>query len=316
MKEIAAALETAIAADASRTELAPAKINLALHVTGRRPDGYHHIETLVVFADFGDMVTTAPGADGRMGLSVKGQFAPPLAEAVPPADNLVVRAATELARAAGSRKLPGAKLVLTKRIPVAAGLGGGSADAAATLCLLNREWGLRLGHDKLAEIGLRLGADVPMCIASRPLIATGIGERLKPAHGIPAMPIVLAHPGGSLSTADVFARLARADRTSLPEAPARFRSLLDVIFWLRKARNDLEEPAIAASKTAGAAAKALRSDPECLFARMSGSGAAAFGIFTTMDAAERAAARLQEAKPRWWVVPAMTGASPREGSQP
>ena len=312
MDDIAAALETAIVADASRTELAPAKINLALHVTGRRPDGYHAIETLAVFADFGDVVTATLGAEGRMGLSVKGHFAPALADATQPADNLVVRAATELTRITGARKLPAARLTLTKRIPVAAGLGGGSADAAATLRLLNRQWGLGHAPDKLAKIGLRLGADVPMCLASRPLIATGVGERITPVHGVPAMPVVLAHPGGPVPAAGVFGRLAPAERTPLPATPARFRSLLDVIFWLRKARNDLEEPAAAVSKTAVAAAKALRSDPECLFARMSGSGAAAFGIFTTMDAAERAAARLQEAKPRWWVVPAMTGASPEE----
>jgi 4-diphosphocytidyl-2-C-methyl-D-erythritol kinase len=309
MKELAAALESAILADASRTELAPAKINLALHVTGRRPDGYHQIETLAVFADYGDVVSAIPGTDGRMGLAVRGRFAKALAESSTAADNLVVRASTELARAAPGKKPPATKLSLTKRIPVAAGLGGGSADAAATLRLLNREWGLGIGQDRLVEIGASIGADVPMCIASRPLVATGIGERIRPVEGVPAMPIVLAHPGVSVPTASVFGRLSPQERSPLPDMP-RFRSLLDVIFWLRKARNDLEEPAGAVSRTAGAAGKALRSDPECLFARMTGSGATAFGIFASMDAAERAAARLQDAKPRWWVTPAMTGASP------
>jgi 4-diphosphocytidyl-2-C-methyl-D-erythritol kinase len=314
MDRIAAALESAIVADADRTELAPAKINLALHVTGLRTDGYHAIETLVVFADYADAVGTAPCADGRTGLTLRGPFAAALAE-TPAANNLAVRAAAELTAAAGGKKLPPSKLVLTKRIPVAAGLGGGSADAAATLRLLNRVWDLRLGDDAIAAIGLRLGADVPMCLASRPVLATGIGEKVVPVAGMPTMPIVLAHPGGAVSTANVFARVGHGERSPLPELPtAGFRSLLDVIFWLRRARNDLEEAAVAVSKHAGAAAKALRADPECLFARMSGSGAAAFGIFTTMDAAERGAARLREAKPGWWVVAATTGDS-RNGAE-
>ena len=307
MDQVAAALETAVGT-AGRTELAPAKINLALHVTGLRPDGYHAIETLVVFADYADAVSLAPCAEGRMGLTLRGPFAAALADA-PPADNLAIRAAIGLAAAAGGKKQSPMRIVLNKRIPVAAGLGGGSADAAAVLRLLNREWKLNLGEDKLAAIGRRLGADVPMCMASRPLIATGIGEIIKPVDGMPAMPIVLAHPGVAVPTASVFSRVGHAERSPLPEMPKGFRSLLDVIFWLRKARNDLEEPAAAESKHAGAAAKALRADPECLFARMTGSGAAAFGIFTTMDAAERAAARLREAKRGWWVTPAMTGAS-------
>jgi 4-diphosphocytidyl-2-C-methyl-D-erythritol kinase len=307
MDQRTASLETAMAADSDKTELAPAKVNLALHVIGPRSDGYNEIETLVVFTDYADAVSTAPCAEGRMALTVRGPFATSLAT-TRPTDNLAVRAATELIAAAG-KKVPPTRLVLAKRIPVAAGLGGGSADAAATLRLLNRKWGLGLGADALAGIGRRLGADVPMCILSRPLVAAGIGDRITPVGGMPAMPIVLAHPGGAMQTADVFARLPHAERSPLPAMPARFGKLLDVIFWLRKARNDLEEPAAAVSKHAGAAARALRSDPECLFARMSGSGAAAFGIFTTMDAAERAAARLREVKPGWWVLPAMTGAS-------
>jgi 4-diphosphocytidyl-2-C-methyl-D-erythritol kinase len=308
MDSITAALEMAIVADAGQTELARAKINLALHVGGRRPDGYHLIETLVVFADYADVVSLGTGAPGRMGLTLKGPFAQDLAEATEASDNLAMRAAVELAKAAG-KHLPPTKLVLTKRLPVAAGLGGGSADAAAALRLLNRAWGLQLSDERLAEIGLALGADVPMCLLSRPLIATGIGEKTKVVTGMPAIPIVLVHPGGALPTARVFAQLAEAERQPLPPLPNRFHSLLDVIFWLRKARNDLTEAAAAVSPLAAAATKALTSDSECLFARMSGSGAAAFGIFTTMDAAERAAGRLQTSRPGWWVISAKTGAS-------
>jgi len=304
--EIAQAIEKAIVDDAGRSELAGAKINLALHITGRRADGYHLIESLVVFADYADVVSAAPSEDGRMRLTVKGPFAASLAGATQAADNLTIGAATALAATAGRKKLPPMKLTLTKRIPIAAGLGGGSADAAAALRLLNREWGLKLGEAKLAEIGRTLGADVPMCVFSRPLVAKGIGEAITPVVGIPPLPIVLAHPGVAVSTTAVFAALGQAERSPLPALPKRFGSLLDVIGWLRQARNDLAGPAATVSKHASAAAKALISDTECLFARMSGSGAAAFGVFVTMDAAERAAARLREAKPGWWVITAKT----------
>ena len=306
MESLKSAVENALVADTRTSELAPAKINLALHVTGRRPDGYHLIETLAVFADFGDVVTATPSADGKMRLSVKGPFAAKLAEATPAADNLVIRAAGELARASGRRNLPPVKLALTKRIPIGAGLGGGSADAAATLRLLDREWKLNLGPEKLAEIGVKLGADVPMCLASQPLVATGIGEQLAPVTGMPALAIVLAHPGVVLSTGAVFAKLAQTDFPSLPPLPPRFGATLDVIFWLRRARNDLAEAAAAVNKMAATPARLLMADAECLFARMSGSGAAAFGIFVSMDAAERAAARLRAARPAWWVAAAMT----------
>jgi 4-diphosphocytidyl-2-C-methyl-D-erythritol kinase len=230
MDQLAAALETAIGA--GRTELASAKINLALHVTGLRTDGYHAIETLVVFADYSDAVSLAPCAEGRMGLTLRGPFAAALADA-PPANNLAVRAALELAAATGGKRPAPMRIVLNKRIPVAAGLGGGSADAAAVLRLLNREWKLKFGEDKLAAIGRRLGADVPMCVTSRPLIATGIGEIIKPVAGMPAKPIELAHPGGAVPTASVYSRVGPGERSPLPEIPKGFRSLLDVIFWLR-----------------------------------------------------------------------------------
>jgi 4-diphosphocytidyl-2-C-methyl-D-erythritol kinase len=310
VENLVRAVEAAIGAEGIPTELAGAKINLALHVTGRRADGYHLIESLVAFADYGDVVGARPASDGRMRLVVKGPLAEALDKAAKPADNLVIRAATELTRAAGPRaRLPAMKLFLLKRLPIAAGLGGGSADAAATLRLLDRLWQLDLGEAKLAEIALTLGADVPMCLQSRPLLARGIGERLTPVLGMPALPVVLVQPRAALSTTAVFARLAPGERTPLPPLPARFKSLLEVIFWLRQARNDLAEPAAAVSKSAATAAKALMRDPDCLFARMSGSGAAAFGIFASMKAAERAAARIAERKVNWWIAPVMTRAS-------
>ncbi len=195
MDEIARAIESAIGDGGGASEMACAKINLALHVTGRRTDGYHSIESLVTFADYGDVLSAAPAEDGRMRLTVRGEFAGPLTRDTQPQDNLAIRAANELARAAGKAKVPPTKLTLVKRIPVAAGLGGGSADAAAALRLLNRAWGVNLDEARLAELAPRLGADVPMCLASRPLVAGGIGEKITPVTGMPALPIVLAHPG-------------------------------------------------------------------------------------------------------------------------
>jgi 4-diphosphocytidyl-2-C-methyl-D-erythritol kinase len=301
------AASSEVDAEAGRTETARAKINLALHVFGRRPDGYHQIETLVVFADFGDTIGAEPGTGGDVELTVGGPFADLLA-GTPPSANLAVRAATELIASSGGKRPPPTRLLLTKRIPIAAGLGGGSADAAAALRLLNRAWEIGLDPDGLAGIGRRLGADVPMCLLSRPLVATGIGEELRAVDGMPAMPIVLAHAGGAVSTASVFARVAKADRSPLPARP-RFNALPDVVAWLRETQNDLEEPAAAVSERAGAAAQALRADPECLFARMTGSGAAAFGIYATRHAASRAAERLRRKNPGWWVTEATTGAS-------
>jgi 4-diphosphocytidyl-2-C-methyl-D-erythritol kinase len=302
--EFTHAIETALGS--APGELAFAKVNLALHVLGRRTDGYHSLESLVVFADYGDVLTAGAAPEGRMRLSVKGDFADVLRDTTRPEDNLVIRAATELARAAGKAKLEPKHLELVKRIPVAAGLGGGSADAAAALRLLNRAWQTGLSDARLAEIGRRLGADVPMCVTSRPLVAAGIGERITPVRSLPALPIVLAHPGVPVATADVFRELPAEERSGLPPLPAKFLTLLEVVFWLRQARNDLAEPAARVARAAAAPARALMRDPDCMFARMSGSGAAAFGIFINLGAAERAAERLSTAKPDWWVVAAQT----------
>jgi 4-diphosphocytidyl-2-C-methyl-D-erythritol kinase len=306
LESLVRAIEEAVGEGAPGSELAFAKVNLALHVLGRRTDGYHQIESLVVFADFADVVSSKPSDDGRMRLSVRGPFAETLTQGTPPADNLAIRAAAELMRMAGKRQPPPARLTLTKRIPIAAGLGGGSADAAATIRLLNREWKLGLTEPELQRLSVRLGADVAMCLASRPLVARGIGEQITPVVGMPPLPIVLAHPGVAVATRDVFTALSHGERTPLPPLPAKFATLLEVIFWLRQARNDLAEPAAAVNKAAGSAAKVLMRDPDCLFARMSGSGAAAFGIFVTLDAAERAAARIRDARPAWFVTAAMT----------
>jgi 4-diphosphocytidyl-2-C-methyl-D-erythritol kinase len=308
LDRLADAIAQAVIHGATDTEFAPAKINLALHVVGRRPDGYHLLESLVVFANFGDTISAAPGQDG-LSLSIDGPLGNELSVMARGDDNLVKRAARLLAGAAGMRSLPQTDIILSKRIPIAAGLGGGSADAAAALRLLDRYWQTNLGPEQLARIGLQLGADLPMCIASRPSIARGVGERIAHAPGIPKLPVVVLHPSIPVATAAVFGKVTDPRRSGLPPLPTHFRSIVSLVQWLRETRNDLVEATAQVTGLAGRASKALAADPDCLFARMTGSGAAAFGIFASRAAAERAATRLGAAHPHWWVAAGETGGS-------
>jgi 4-diphosphocytidyl-2-C-methyl-D-erythritol kinase len=282
-------------------EAARAKINLALHVGSRRGDGYHAIDSLVTFADLADVVRAIPSSEGRLGLKVDGSFGDQLASSRS-SENLVLRAAEAISGEARDRSLSFTELILTKNIPVAAGLGGGSADAAATLRLLNRHWDLGLENDRLAEIGVTLGADVPMCLFSCPAIARGIGERLTDAGALPSLPLVLVRPDVALSTAEVYGRLEERERPPLPPLPSRFVSIAAFASWLRKTRNDLVEPAGSLTGLVYTAITALSSDPGCLFARMSGSGASVFGIFPTFASAKGAATRILSRQPNWWVT--------------
>lgn len=274
-------------------ELAPAKVNLALHVTGRRPDGYHLLDSLVVFARVGDMLEAEP-AEG-LSLTLAGKFAGSLGV---DAGNSVLRAAEQL-RPPGR----GAALRLTKMLPVAAGLGGGSADAAAALRLLARVWGLPLPPP---EETLGLGADVPVCLAGRPARMRGIGEVLDPVV-LPPFWLTLANPGVPVSTPAVFAALAARENPGLPPIPA-LGDAAELCAWLGETRNDLETPARALAPEVAATLEALASQPGCGLARMSGSGATCFGIFAEEGAALDAMAALRAAQPRWWAMaaPALT----------
>jgi 4-diphosphocytidyl-2-C-methyl-D-erythritol kinase len=274
----------------TESEFAPAKINLFLHVVGRQPDGYHLLDSLVVFATIGDRLTASP-AD-TLTLSVTGPFAAGLTGDT---DNLVLRAARALAATAGIA--PNARMSLEKHLPVASGIGGGSADAAATLRLLCRLWCLTPDPATLGSLATRLGADVPVCLLSRPARMAGIGDRLDPAPGLPACGLVLINPGLAISTADVF-----RTRTQVFSGPATLPS-----HWpdpgsmaadLRILSNDLEAPAIALCPAVAHALAALRAQPDCLLARMSGSGATCFGLYATTSLAHQAAASL--ARPGWW----------------
>lgn len=273
---------------------APAKINLALHVLGRRADGYHLLDGVAVFAEIADRV--AISAADRLELTVTGPFA---SHAPGGPTDLAWRAAERFFAHVG--RPPGARIEVAKIIPAGAGLGGGSADAAAVLSGLNRLCGAGLPPRELDAIALRLGADVPMCLAGRALRARGIGERLEAVEGWPDLPLVLLWPGRAVSTAAVFAALDKRQNPPLPEPPAA-RTPAEVAAWLAGCRNDLERPAVAMAAEIGDALAALRRSLGCLIARMSGSGSACFGIFADTPAAERAAEALRLAHPQWWVA--------------
>ncbi|MBT9291908.1 4-(cytidine 5'-diphospho)-2-C-methyl-D-erythritol kinase [Hyphomicrobiaceae bacterium 22] len=291
--------EPLVSAPAFVAEPAPAKLNLALHVTGRRPDGYHNLDMLVAFAGFGDRIAAEPAE--TLSLALTGPFAAGLSAGP---GNLVLSAAGALADrvAARGRPRPGARLTLDKALPVASGIGGGSADAAATLRALNRLWDAGLTAADLAAIGLTLGADVPMCLAGRPARVSGIGETVAPLAGLPSFALVLVNPGVPIATPDVFRGLERRDNPPLPALPAHFADLDHLARWLGGTRNDLRAPAIGLVPAVAEAERALAACPDCRFARMSGSGATVFGLFPDRSAAARAAHALRRTFPHWWVA--------------
>lgn len=289
---------------------APAKINLFLHVTRKRPDGYHDLQSLVVFADIGDVLTLerAPA----LSLVIDGLFAQGLeAEA----DNLVLRAARAIAQRRPT--IAGARIRLTKNLPVASGIGGGSADAAAALRGLPALYGESLPAEELLAIAASLGSDIPVCVASQTAWMEGRGERVTPLPSLPPAHIVLVNPGLSVATADVFRRLTiRTDEASLSR-PAAFASLDALVAYLKTTRNDLEAPALAIAPVIGSVLEAL-AQQGAAFVRMSGSGATCFGVFETAAKAQAAAAVLAKAEPHWWARAGMfTGedaARPREAT--
>lgn len=258
-------------------QIARAKLNLALHVTGRRDDGYHLLDSLVVFADVGDVVTLS---SGPLSLTIDGPFGGDLSA---DDDNLCLRAARLIGGKAAIR--------LTKKLPVASGIGGGSADAAAVLR------GFAAQGLAMPEGTERLGADVPVCLASRPVRMRGIGERLDPVPPIPPLWVVLVNPGVAVSTPAVFKALESRDNPPLP--PPEWETADSLLAWLARCRNDLEAPARAVAPEIGQALTALERAGAAL-ARMSGSGATCFGLFTDAKAARDAANAL--ARPGWWVV--------------
>jgi 4-diphosphocytidyl-2-C-methyl-D-erythritol kinase len=277
------------------TEQARAKINLTLRVLGRRADGYHELESLVAFADVADTVSLQPGGD--VALEISGPFG---AACGPGQDNLVLKAHAKLRdRVVG---LQAGRFVLTKNIPVAAGLGGGSADAAAALRLLGRLNGLSESDPRLGAAALASGADVPVCLDSRARIMRGIGEQLSAPFDLPPLPALLVNPGLPLPTRDVFARLTvhqggvRLNAEVPREQPALLR-------WLKDSDNDLTSSAVACLPVIAKVLAALRALPGVRLVRMSGSGPTCFALFGTAAEAQAGVHKLMAAHADWWIMP-------------
>jgi 4-diphosphocytidyl-2-C-methyl-D-erythritol kinase len=272
---------------------AAAKVNLYLRVVGRRADGYHLIDSLVGFADIGDRLAVERAQS--LSLTVGGSEAAALEAAGD--DNLVLRAARLLAAHAGIE--PGARIHLEKNLPLAAGLGGGSSDAAAALKALARLWRVPVCAGELSRLGLALGADLPVCLAGRPAWVGGIGEAIEPIADLPAAGILLVNPRRRLPTAAVFAARRGAFGASARFSPMP-KDAIGLAGELRTRGNDLTEAAIGLVPEIGAVLTALQGVDGALLARMSGSGASCFALFADGAAAEAARARLVAAQPEWW----------------
>ena len=268
------------------TEFAPAKINLTLHITGQRPDGYHLVDSLVCFADAGDVVSAGLAED--LTLTVTGRYADALGGTV---ENLVIRAARLL------RSRRGAAITLDKRLPVASGIGGGSSDAAATLRMLARLWGIPLPDPRRLQA---LGSDVPVCMARHGARMSGTGGTLAPVF-LPEAWIVLANPGVSLPTPSVFRVLTERQNPPMPAELPRFDTVQTLAGFLGAMRNDLETAAIGVAPVIGTVLAALQHQPGGLISRMTGSGATCFALFGSEAAAVRAAQEVQKSYPLWWV---------------
>jgi 4-diphosphocytidyl-2-C-methyl-D-erythritol kinase len=275
---------------------APAKLNLYLHITGRRADGFHLLDSLVAFSDIGDRLSVAPAP--RLALDITGPFARELAQD-DPRKNLVWRAADALA--ARLRRAPDVALTLEKNLPVASGIGGGSSDAAAALKALAEHWQASLDESALCTIAAELGADVPVCVIARSCFFGGIGDEIALAPALPPTPLLLVNPGIALPTASVF----RARQGAFSPA-ARFgaapASVAELASLLAARRNDLTDAAIGIVPVIRDVLARLAAQPGALLARMSGSGATCFALFETQAAAEAAAASLHPEQPRWWIA--------------
>jgi len=281
------------------SEAASAKLNLALHVTGRRADGYHSLEMLVAFADLADELEAAPAA--RDTLTITGPFAAALGNSE---SNLVLKALAAF-RARWPGALPaGLSLRLHKNLPVAAGLGGGSADAAAALRLFVRMGQGSFPFAELLAIATTLGADVPMCLYSLPAEVRGLGEIVLPLKQFPAAHVVLVNPLVPVVTADVFRRLARRDNPGLPPRVDPLARPAQLGLWLGETRNDLEPPAIALVPAIADIKRHLAAIDGCILARMSGSGGTVFGLFGSSAQAHQAAHDLRMLWPDYWVAAA------------
>ena len=283
----------------SRTDVieafAPAKINLFLHVGEKRGDGFHDLQSLVVFVDVGDTLAFSPSPE--LTLTLHGPFASGL-EAED--DNLVLRAAQALAKHTG-RPAAKAAIRLMKQLPVASGIGGGSADAAAVLRGLTRLWALDLSWTELRAVAETIGSDVPVCVESKASWMEGRGERVMPAATLPQMPMLVVNPGIAVSTAEVFRTLATRHGTGRINRATPLSSPRELIAFLTKTSNDLQAPAQQIAPVIGHVLDELSRMPGVELWRMSGSGATCFALFDDQNAAEMAQVALSHTHPDWWV---------------
>lgn len=286
------------------TDIARAKINLTLRITGRRADGYHELESLVVFAGIADTLTLEPA--GHASLAIAGPFAGAIDAA---SDNLVLKAFHALAALVPGLRT--GRFRLDKHIPVAGGVGGGSADAAAALRLLARLNDLSFDDARLMTAALRTGADVPVCFVSRACVMTGVGERLSPPLQLPELPALLVNPRVGVSTRDVFAALAKSglpqNGGTLGDVP---RDACVLIEYLREHGNDLTAPAVACAAIIGEVLEVLEALPGVRLARMSGSGATCFALFATEAEAMAAESHLAARRPEWWTAVTVLNRAP------
>jgi len=281
----------------SIAEFAPAKINLTLRIVGRRADGYHELESLVAFADIGDRLTLLPSPDTS--LDVTGPFAGPSG---PIESNLVLKAVTKLRAMAPDLK--SGSFAVEKQLPVAAGIGGGSSDAAAALRLLAKVNGIAADDPRLAAAALAVGADVPVCLDPRARIMRGIGEKLSRPFDLARVPALLVNPRVPTATKDVFAAFDASHSTTptLDDPPRE-----GFVDYLHRHGNDLTAAAIACVPVIGDVLDTLAALPDAQLARMSGSGSTCFALFGSKEAATVASQRLAEARPDWWIAPATLG---------
>jgi 4-diphosphocytidyl-2-C-methyl-D-erythritol kinase len=274
---------------------APAKVNLCLHVAERRPDGYHDLESLVAFAVHGDEIVLEHA--GALSLSAVGPFGAMLP---PDNDNLALKAARLLADKVD--RPPAVRITLRKNLPVASGLGGGSADAAAVLRGLASLWKLEIDRETLIGIAALLGADVPVCLDCVAAWIDGRGEKITSLSPLPEMPLLLVNPAVPVSTAEVFSALGARSGLKFVRPRAPFRDPRALVAFLHSTTNDLEAPARKIAPSIGDTLEELRDMPEILIARMSGSGATCFGIFGSDEFARSATALLKERHQEWWIV--------------
>ena len=274
---------------------AAAKINLFLHVGDRRSDGYHALESLVVFAETSDRMEFTPGSD--LTLKMTGPFGKALSR---DKDNLVLKTARLLQSKYPQEGL-GAHIALEKNLPLASGIGGGSADAAATLRALNRLWRLDLPDEELFDIAAELGSDVPACLLSSPCWMQGRGTQVTKLAPLPAFELVLVNPGVAVPTEAVFNALNARSGVGAIAPPPAVESVWDLVAYLADAGNDLEAPASRIAPVIEDALAALGHEPACVLAQMSGSGATCFGLFDGAVYAAGAAERMAQEHPHWWV---------------